>query len=313
MSAFYGKTNADDEHIAVIHKAAELGCTFLDTSDMYGPFTNEELVGKALKGRHNDYTVATKFGITVGASGFGYNGKPEHVRSACEASLKRLGIDCIDLYYYHRVDPATPIEDTMHELKKLVEEGKIKYVGLSEATLEQTRRAHAVHPITAYQMEWSLWSRDVEKELVPLCRELGIGIVAYSPLGRGFLTGAIKSHDDLAPDDWRRTQPRFQPEAMQKNLEAVQKVEELAQQKGCTPGQLALAWVFHQGEDVFPIPGTRRIKYLEENVAAFGVKLTPEDIKTLEAAVETSQIIGTRYDEQTMSMVYDGDAHKTAA
>eukprot|EP00877_Chromochloris_zofingiensis_P009086 jgi/Chrzof1/4430/Cz14g12240.t1 len=292
MSAFYGGGD-DEESIRVVHRALELGVNFLDTSDIYGPFTNEELVGRAIKGKRDKYVLATKCGIVMKDGQMAFDGSRKHVREACEASLKRLGTDCIDLYYLHRVDPNTPVKETFEEFKALVNEGKVKCIGISEAGPDDIRAAHAVHPLTAVQLEWSLWSRDAEEDLVPVCRELGIGIVAYSPLGRGFLTGQITKPEDLPEDDWRRTQPRFQGEAFQKNLDLVEKVKAIAARKRCTPGQLALAWVHAQGEDVFPIPGTKRVKYLEENVKALGVKLTPEDMKELEDL--SAQVAGERY------------------
>ncbi|KAK9809237.1 hypothetical protein WJX72_011892 [[Myrmecia] bisecta] len=304
MSAFYSDADhkaTDEESISVIHKALELGVTMLDTAEIYGPHTNETLVGKAIAGNRKAYVVATKFGITQN----GPDGSPENVRRSVEGSLERLGIDCIDLYYMHRMDPKTPIETTIKELKELVNEGKVKYLGLSEVSPADLRKAHAVHPISAVQLEWSLWTRDAEAELIPTCRELGIGIVAYSPLGRGFLAAKYSSPDDLDKDDWRRNNPRFAGESFKKNLALVEKVKELAKAKGCTPGQLALAWVHHQGEDVFPIPGTKRIKYLEENVAAFGMKLSKNDIDALEKAVPHDQVVGERYEADFMHTAFD--------
>eukprot|EP00878_Enallax_costatus_P005162 GHUV01005425.1.p1 GENE.GHUV01005425.1~~GHUV01005425.1.p1 ORF type:complete len:293 (+),score=57.39 GHUV01005425.1:920-1798(+) len=251
----------EEESLRTIHRALELGVSFLDTSDVYGPFTNEELVGKAIKGNREKYTIATKCGIVLKDGQMTKDGSRKHVREACEASLKRLGTDCIDLYYLHRVDPKTPVSETFQEFKALVSEGKVRYVGISEASPDDIRAAHAVCPLSAVQLEWSLWSRDAEEDLVPVCRELGIGIVAYSPLGRGFLTGSITKPEDMAEDDRRRTMmPRFQGDAFQKNLELVDAVKALAAQKGCTPGQIALAWVHAQGDDVFTIPGTKRVK-----------------------------------------------------
>jgi aryl-alcohol dehydrogenase-like predicted oxidoreductase len=295
MSAFYGETD-EPESIKTIERAIELGCNFLDTADVYGPFTNEELVGKVIRDRRDDVVLATKFGIVRdpnGPMGRGANGKPEYVRSACDASLQRLGVDHIDLYYQHRIDASTPTEETVGAMAELVAAGKVRYIGLSEPGPETIRRAHATHPITAIQNEWSLWSRDLEADIVPLCRELGIGIVAYSPLGRGFLTGQFKSPDDFAPDDFRRTQPRFQGENFAKNLELVDKLRATADDKACTAGQLALAWVHAQGHDVFPIPGTKRRTYLEENIAAFEVALSDDELAMLDEIVPA--VSGDRY------------------
>ena len=304
MSEFYGNSD-EGESIATIHRALELGVTFLDTADMYGPFKNEELVGRAIKGRRDEVVLATKFGNVRGERGefLGVNGQPAYVRQACEASLRRLQVETIDLYYQHRVDPNTPIEETIGEMARLVEEGKVRYLGLSEAGIETIRRAARVHTITALQTEYSLWSRDPEDRLLDVCRELGIGFVAYSPLGRGFLTGQIKSFDDLAPDDYRRNAPRFQGENFQKNLELVKRIEEIAAEKGCTPAQLALAWVLAQGEDIVPIPGTKRRKYLEENVGALDVKITPEDLKRIDEVAPKGAAAGTRYPEAGMAAV----------
>ncbi|HEV2643572.1 MAG TPA: aldo/keto reductase, partial [Candidatus Elarobacter sp.] len=267
MSEFYGPAS-ETESIATIHRALELGVTLLDTADMYGPHRNEELVGRAIRGKRDAVVIATKFGIVRDPSDptrRGVSGRPDYVRAACEGSLKRLGVDVIDLYYQHRVDPATPIEDTVGAMADLVRAGKVRYLGLSEAGVQTLRRAFAVHPISALQSEFSLWTRDPEDEIIPACRELGIGFVAYSPLGRGFLTGKIRSVDDLAPDDFRRYNPRFQGENFQKNLDLVAKVSEIAREKGCTPAQLALAWVMAKGDDIVPIPGTKHVRTLEEN------------------------------------------------
>src|SRR5919197_1064921 len=283
MSAFYGTTD-EGEALATIDRAIELGCNFLDTAEAYGPYTNEELVGKAIAGRRDEFVVATKFATRYERAEDGtlkriLDGSRANVRRAIEGSLERLGTDHVDLYYLHRVDPNTPIEETVGAMAELIDEGKIRHIGLSEAAPETLRRGHAEHPITALQTEYSLWSRDVEDETLPTCRELGIGFVAYSPLGRGFLSGRFKSPDDLDADDFRRGGPRFQGEALEHNLRLVAKVEELAAEKGCTSGQLALAWVLARGEDIVPIPGTKRRKYLEENLAAVDIKLSAEDLR----------------------------------
>ncbi|CAK8540928.1 unnamed protein product [Lathyrus sativus] len=294
MSAFYGPPKPESDMIALIHHAIQSGVTFLDTSDVYGPHTNELLLGKALKGEVREKVeLATKFGVRAGDEKFEICGDPAYVREACEGSLKRLGIDCIDLYYQHRIDTRVPIEVTIGELKKLVEEGKIKYIGLSEASAATIRRAHAVHPITAVQLEWSLWSRDVEEEVIPTCRELGIGIVAYSPLGRGFFSSGPKLLENLSKDDYRKDMPRFQPENLQQNQTIFDKVNELAAKKGCTPPQLALAWLHHQGNDVCPIPGTTKIENLNQNIGALSVKLTREEMAEIESLADG--VRGDRY------------------
>jgi aryl-alcohol dehydrogenase-like predicted oxidoreductase len=296
MSEFYGTADENDA-LATIDRALDLGITFFDTADMYGPFTNEKLVGRALAGRRDEVVLATKFGNVRSESGerLGIRGDAAYVREACDASLARLGVDHIDLYYQHRVDTSTPIEETVGAMKELVEAGKVRHLGLSEASAETIRRANAVHPITALQSEWSLWTRDPEDEVLPVVRELGIGFVAYSPLGRGFLSGRIRSTDDLADDDFRKFHPRFQGENFQRNLDLVAKVDELATAKGATPGQLALAWVLAQGDDVVPIPGTTRAGHLEENVGALDVELTADDLAQLEEAFPKGATAGDRY------------------
>jgi len=285
MSEFYG-TGDEDESIATVHRALELGITFLDTADMYGPFTNEKLVGKAIEGRRDEVVLATKFGNVRGENGerLGISGDPDYVRRACDASLERLGVDYIDLYYQHRVDPDTLVEETWGAMKELVDAGKVRFLGISEAAPETIRKAHSVHPISALQTEYSLWSRDVEDEILPTVRELGIGFVPYSPLGRGFLTGQITSPEDFEEDDFRHNSPRFQGENFQRNLDLVERVREVAQEKGVTTGQLALAWLLHQGDDIVPIPGTKRREYLEENAAAADIELSGEDLQRIEEA-----------------------------
>ena len=305
MSAFYGSTD-EGEALATIDRAIELGCNFFDTAEMYGPFTNEELLGKALAGRRDEVVLATKFGIRFAPTEGNptnrvLDGSPENVRRSIEDSLSRLGTDHVDLYYLHRVDPGTPIEETVGAMADLVTEGKVRHLGLSEASADTLRRAAAVHTITALQTEYSLWAREVEGEILPACRELGVGFVPYSPLGRGFLSGRFKSPEELDADDFRRHGPRFQGEALQKNLALVAKVEELASDKGCTPGQLALAWVLAQGDDVVPIPGTKRRTYLEENLAAVDVELTAEDLARIDS--ELPATAGDRYDATGMATV----------
>ena len=301
MSAFYGGRDGD-ESVRTLHRAVELGVTFFDSADAYANGANEELVGRELKGVRDRVFIATKFANTWGPDGkrTGISGKPDYVRSACDASLKRLGVDVIDLYYQHRVDPNTPIEDTVGAMAGLVQAGKVRYLGLSEASPATIRRAHAVHPITALQTEYSLWSRDPEDEILPLLRELGIGFVPYSPLGRGFLTGQIKSVDDLDPDDWRRTSPRFQGTAFAANLDLVSKIGAVAAAKECTPGQLALAWVLAQGDNIIPIPGTKKVRYLEENVQAADIVLTQEELAAIEQALPVGAAVGDRYAPEGM-------------
>ncbi|XP_010553616.1 PREDICTED: probable aldo-keto reductase 4 isoform X2 [Tarenaya hassleriana] len=296
LSAFYGAPKPESDAIAVLHHAINSGITFLDTSDIYGPETNEILLSKALKDvMREKVELATKFGISYSEGKREIKGDPAYVRFACEASLRRLGVDCIDLYYQHRIDIRVPIEITMGELKKLVEEGKIKYVGLSEASASTIRRAHAVHPITAVQLEWSLWSRDVEEDIIPTCRELGIGIVAYSPLGRGFFASGPKLLEKLEQGDFRKNLPRFQAENLDHNKVLYEKVTAMAEKKGCTPGQLALAWVHQQGDDVCPIPGTTKIENLNQNIGALSVKLTPEEMAEIEAIAQPDFVKGERY------------------
>jgi aryl-alcohol dehydrogenase-like predicted oxidoreductase len=305
MSEFYGPSD-ETESIATIHRAIELGVTFFDTADVYGPFKNEELVGRAIKGKRDKVIVATKFGIVrdpTDPKARGVNGKPDYIRKSCEGSLKRLGTDYIDLYYQHRVDPNTPIEETVGAMADLAEQGKIRHIGLSEASVKTIRRAAKVHAITALQTEYSLWSRDPEDEILATCRELDIGFVPYSPLGRGFLTGQIKRFEDLAPDDFRRTVDRFKGENFQKNVDLVTKVEEIAKEHGCTAPQLALAWVLAQGDDIVPIPGTRRRERLEENLKSLDVQLTAADLKQIEETFPRGVAAGERYSEQMMKLI----------
>ena len=305
MSAFYGTTD-EGEALATIDRAAELGCNFLDSAEMYGPFTNEKLIAKATAGRRDEFTIATKWGVRVEPDGDGghrriNDGSRENARRSIDASLQRLGTDHVDLWYLHRVDPGTPIEEAVGAMGEIVDEGKVRHIGLSEAAADTLRRAHAERPVTALQTEYSLWTRDVEDEILPACRELGVGFVAYSPLGRGFLSGRFKSPDELDEGDFRRSGPRFTGDALEHNQRLVAKVEEIAEEKGCTPGQLALAWVLAQGEDIVPIPGTKRREYLEENIAAAEVELTSDDLARIDS--EVPQAAGDRYDAGGMRSV----------
>jgi aryl-alcohol dehydrogenase-like predicted oxidoreductase len=301
ISAFY-ETTSEPEGIATIHRALELGVTLLDTADIYGPFTNEQLVGKAIRDRRDEVQLATKFGFAVEENGErrGLDGSPAYVRSACEASLRRLGVETIDLYYQHRVDPTVPIEETVGAMGELVAAGKVRYLGLSEASAATIRRAQATHPITALQSEYSLWTRDVEAEILPTLRELGIGLVAYSPLGRGFLTGRFRTVDDLTADDWRRSNPRFSDEALAQNRRLLELLEELAAAREVTTAQLALAWVLHQGDDVVPIPGTKQQRYVEQNVAAIEIQLSAEELERLDAAFPPGVAAGERYPDMSL-------------
>ncbi len=304
MSEFYGARD-DAESIATVHRALELGVTFLDTADIYGPHTNEELVGRAIRGQRDRVVLATKFGIVRDPNDpgkRGVNGRPDYIRACCEASLRRLGVDVIDLYYQHRVDPATPIEETVGAMADLVKAGKVRYLGLSEASAKTLERACAVHPITALQTEYSLWTRDPEAEILAACRRLGVGFVAYSPLGRGFLTGAIQKPEDFAEDDFRRFNPRFQGENFVKNLALVDRVKALARRKDCQPSQLALAWVLAQGDDVIPIPGTKRRRYLEENIAAVDISFAAAELAEIDAVFPPDAAAGLRYTEEMMKL-----------
>ncbi|MGZ4779139.1 MAG: aldo/keto reductase [Thermoanaerobaculia bacterium] len=300
MSEFYGKSS-DTQSIDTIHRALDLGVNFLDTADMYGPFTNEQLVGRAIRGRREHIVIATKFGNERRDDGswVGINGRPDYVKKSCDGSLRRLGVEHIDLYYQHRVDPKTPIEDTIGAMADLVRAGKVRHLGMSEAAPKTIRRAHKVHPITALQTEYSLWSREPEEEILPTVRELGIGFVAYSPLGRGFLSGRIKSIDDLEADDYRRHNPRFQGENFQKNLDLVKRIEEIAAEKGVTLAQLALAWLLTRGDDIVPIPGSRSLRHLEENVAAAGIEMSADDLARIDEAAPAGAAVGDRYPDMS--------------
>jgi aryl-alcohol dehydrogenase-like predicted oxidoreductase len=304
MSEFYAGRD-EEESVATLHRAFDLGVTFLDTADMYGPFTNERLVGKAIRGKRDRVVLATKFGNVRGEDGsfLGVSGRPDYVRKSCDASLQRLGVDSIDLYYQHRVDTEVPIEETVGAMADLVKAGKVRYLGLSEAAPKTIRRAHRVHPISALQTEYSLWSRDVEDEILPTVRELGIGFVAYSPLGRGFLTGRFQRFDDLPPDDNRRNHPRFQGENFDRNLRLVERVRRIATEKGCTPSQLALAWLLARGPDIVPIPGTKKRKYLEENAGALRVRLTADDLRRIDEVAPKGVAAGDRYPAAAMKRV----------
>jgi aryl-alcohol dehydrogenase-like predicted oxidoreductase len=304
MSEFYAGRD-DAESVATIHRALDRGIDFLDTADMYGPFTNERLVGKAIRGRRDGVVLATKFGNQRGEDGgfLGVNGRPDYVRKSCESSLQRLGVDHIDLYYQHRVDRSVPIEETVGAMARLVKEGKVRFLGLSEASSSTIQRAHHEHRISALQTEYSLWTRDPEDEVLPLCRQLGIGFVAYSPLGRGFLTGRFRSFEDLPEDDYRRSSPRFQGDNFQKNLDLVQRVEEIARRKRCTPAQLALAWLLAQGDDIVPIPGTKQRRYLEENIDSLDIELDPSDLEAIDEVAPKGAASGDRYHEAGMRTI----------
>jgi aryl-alcohol dehydrogenase-like predicted oxidoreductase len=306
LSDFYSTSGVTEaQAIALIHRALDLGMTFLDTADVYGPHTNELTVGKALKGRRRSAILATKFGIVrePGSNARGVNGSPEYVRACCEASLQRLGVECIDLYYQHRVDPKVPIEETVGAMAQLVKQGKVRYLGLSEAAPATLRRACKVHPISALQTEYSLWSRDPEDEILPTVRELGVGFVPYSPLGRGFLAGRFRSAEDLAPDDWRRESPRFQGENFAKNLAVLEQIKALSRQKGCTPSQLALAWLLAQGPDIVPIPGTTSVPRLEENLATPQIRLSQAELQRIESLAPQGVASGTRYHPNMMTLL----------
>jgi aryl-alcohol dehydrogenase-like predicted oxidoreductase len=306
MSQSYGSAEERDEResIATIHRALELGCTFLDTAEVYGPFTNEELLGRALKGRRDRVIIATKFGWRIeGGKIAGLDSRPSHIREAVEGSLRRLGTDHIDLLYQHRVDPAVPIEDVVGTMAELVQQGKVQYLGLSEAGENTIRRAHGVHPISALQSEYSLWERNLEPRIIPLLRQLGIGLVPFSPLGRGFLTGTAKRAEEYPDDDYRRGDPRYQGENFDANMRAASAVQELARRKDATPGQIALAWLLHKGDDVVPIPGTKRRRYLEENIAAVAIELSAEEMAELDRALPPGKVAGPRYNEQMMATV----------
>ncbi len=307
MTGFYGTPGEERDAHATVHRALDLGVNFLDTADVYGPFINEELVGRAIRGRRDEVVLATKFGLirTADPNVRGVNGRPEYVRFSCEGSLRRLGVDTIDLYYQHRLDMNTPIEETVGAMAELVREGKVRYLGLSEVGPATLRRAHKTHPITALQTEYSLWTRDPEEHVLPACRELGIGFVAYSPLGRGFLTGKLTNVDELGQDDYRRGLPRFQGDNFENNLKFVQSLEQIAENKGCTPGQLALAWIIAQGEDIVPVFGTKRKEFLEENLGALDVELTPDDIRSIDSAARPGVAAGTRYMEVMMNLIAD--------
>jgi aryl-alcohol dehydrogenase-like predicted oxidoreductase len=307
MTGFYGSAGEEKESIATVHRALDLGVNFLDTADVYGPFINEELVGRAIRGRRDEVVLATKFGLirTADPNVRGVNGRPEYVRSSCEGSLRRLDTDRIDLYYQHRLDRNTPIEETVGAMAELVKEGKVRYLGLSEVGPATLRRAHKTHPITALQTEYSLWTRDPEERVLSACRDLGIGFVAYSPLGRGFLTGKITNLQNFEQDDYRRGLPRFQGENFANNLKLLRSIERIAERKGCTPGQLALAWILAQGEDIVPVFGTKRKEFLEENLGALAIELTPDDLRSIDSATRPENAAGPRYMEVMMNLIAD--------